>query len=208
MSAAELLRCSFCREPHHAVPNMIAGPGVNICGGCVRLAVEVLAEQGVTVPRAREAFPPQDMAADPRVLDLMLRSRIEQWAERPADERIGPESNPYMLRWYLRQDRERGHVYLHHFLRSDDDRALHDHPWPFSSLILDGAYREITPEGDTVAKPGDLVLRHRPELPHRIELLSSNVTTLVITGPKEREWGFHCPRGWVSWQDFGVRGCG
>lgn len=30
--------------------------------------------------------------------------------------------------------------------------------------------------------------------------------TLFITGPKVREWGFHCPKGWKHWRDFvGVR---
>lgn len=33
-------------------------------------------------------------------------------------------------------------VYLHEFLRSDHDRCLHDHPWPFLSIILAGGYHE------------------------------------------------------------------
>lgn len=35
-------------------------------------------------------------------------------------------------------------LYLHQFLRSDDDRALHDHPACAASLILSGAYIEHT----------------------------------------------------------------
>jgi hypothetical protein len=38
-------------------------------------------------------------------------------------------------------------VYLHHFLRSDDDRALHDHPWINLSLLLDGCYLEHCGDG-------------------------------------------------------------
>jgi len=33
-------------------------------------------------------------------------------------------------------------IYLHHILRSDKDRHLHDHPWDYSSIILKGGYFE------------------------------------------------------------------
>jgi hypothetical protein len=26
--------------------------------------------------------------------------------------------------------------------------------------------------------------------------------TLFITGRRVRDWGFHCPKGWVPWQEF------
>ena len=36
-------------------------------------------------------------------------------------------------------------LYLHEFSRSDDDRALHDHPWLFNlSVLLSGTYVEHT----------------------------------------------------------------
>jgi hypothetical protein len=38
-----------------------------------------------------------------------------------------------------------GGVYLHHIVRSDWDRCLHDHPWGFRSLMLWGGYHEETP---------------------------------------------------------------
>ena len=31
-------------------------------------------------------------------------------------------------------------IYLHTIWCSDDDRALHDHPWPRCSIIVDGGY--------------------------------------------------------------------
>jgi hypothetical protein len=34
---------------------------------------------------------------------------------------------------------------LHHILRSDHDRALHDHPWPNASFVLSGGYWEVVP---------------------------------------------------------------
>jgi hypothetical protein len=37
-----LLVCSFCGKSHHQVAKLIAGPGVYICDGCVRLAEGVI----------------------------------------------------------------------------------------------------------------------------------------------------------------------
>lgn len=55
-------------------------------------------------------------------------------------------ARPYMRRWYLtRQHRLLNNIYLHHILRSDDDRALHDHPWWNVSVVLRGGYYEWTP---------------------------------------------------------------
>lgn len=56
-------------------------------------------------------------------------------------------NNPYMLRWFLfRSQRfdKLPRLYLHKFLRSDDDRAPHDHPWWFVSIILRGSYTEYS----------------------------------------------------------------
>jgi hypothetical protein len=47
-----------------------------------------------------------------------------------------------------------GGVKLHHILRSDDDRDLHDHPWSFLSIVLKGGYWEHTPT-DCPSRPLD-----------------------------------------------------
>lgn len=54
----------------------------------------------------------------------------------------------YMHRWILRTPW--GTLRLHHILRSDDDRHLHDHPFDFTSFLLTGGYLEIT---DTFSNP-------------------------------------------------------
>ncbi|NLC61606.1 MAG: hypothetical protein GX761_10055 [Gammaproteobacteria bacterium] len=118
-------------------------------------------------------------------------------------------------------------LYVHQFLRDDDDRALHDHPSWAASLILEGYYIE-----HTIAAGG---IHHRQEfhagalrfLPtshaHRIELPRLIVDngdpvvrkedppapcwTLFLFGPTVREWGFHCPEaGWIHWRDFTAPG--
>jgi len=124
---------------------------------------------------------------------------------------------PYLRRWWLLPRNRLFNIYLHHFLRSDDDRALHDHPWPNVSILLTGSYVEVLPA--TPARPNGALLTTRlrqrfavvargPRAAHRVSLLRDEmgrerpVWTLFITGPKVRDWGFWCPRGWVPWQRF------
>lgn len=137
---------------------------------------------------------------------------------------IGGESNPYMLRWYLIPRNRWINVYLHKFVRDDDDRALHDHPWWFVSLMLWGSYREfVEPFWARFKAVGCFVIddqrtwvdrrapsiafrqanhRHRVELFKRPDGTPIPCWTIVITGPKVREWGFWCPKGFVPWWKF------
>lgn len=122
----------------------------------------------------------------------------------------------YMQRWYLIPRNPSFNIYYHRVLRDDDDRALHDHPWPSFSIMVSGALREVLPDGERIVKAGDCVYRG-PEFAHRLALIDGEpAETLFITGPRVRDWGFHCPKGFVAWQDFlepddtGLigRGCG
>src|SRR5271156_1916144 len=63
-------------------------------------------------------------------------------AKRPPDFIVGGKEFPYMRRWWIIPRNRVFNIYLHHFLRSDDDRALHDHPSWNISFILEGAYTE------------------------------------------------------------------
>lgn len=55
---------------------------------------------------------------------------------------IGGKENPYMLRWFILPRNPWFNCYMHKFLRDDDDRALHDHPWWFVSVMVSGQYIE------------------------------------------------------------------
>jgi hypothetical protein len=74
---------------------------------------------------------------------------------------IGPPDNPYLRRWWLIPRNRWFNLYLHNILRDDDDRALHDHPWANLSILLRGAYREVTPRGTHLRKRGSFVPRSR-----------------------------------------------
>lgn len=163
---------------------------------------------------------------------MTLKERLlERIARRPPDFVIGGAERPYLLRWYITPWRgwyrhvpeaERSrfqrfavwlgrvlpNLYLHQFRRSDDDRALHDHPWLFNaSLIVRGAYTEHTIDAGgvhrrVVLSAGDWRFRWGAA-PHRVELHDGPCWTLFLTSPVVREWGFHCPdAGWIHWQRF------
>jgi len=124
------------------------------------------------------------------------------------------DNDPYLYRWTLRKRSDGGRVYLHYFARSDDDAALHSHPWTGHSTILAWGYREerrfktpvpgwwFSKAERWIAKDGYMVLS-RPFVFldensleaatfHRIDLLrpDKGCWTLFEVGPYEKSWGF------------------
>lgn len=128
---------------------------------------------------------------------------------RPPDFVIGPEADLHLRRWWVIPRNKWFNIYLHQFLRSDDPRALHDHPWMNPSIVLKGAYLEHLQDGRVkLRKPWRpwvfwrLPMR-RATTAHRVALIDGKpVWTLFLTGPLVRPWGFLCPKGWVPWKDF------
>lgn len=108
----------------------------------------------------------------------------------------------YLRRWWVVPRNEFCNVYLHEIRQSDDDRALHDHPWANRSLIISGSYHEHTPDGVFVRTAGDVVDRPAEALHRLVVEPGKPVISLFMTGPVVREWGFACPKGWVPWRDF------
>ena len=138
---------------------------------------------------------------------------LSRWADsvmssRPADFVIGGD---YLERWYVVPRSGFCNVYLHRFRRGDDDRALHDHPWDNTSVVISGRYVEVTPEGEFLREAGAVISRPATAR-HRVVLLPDDnwpVVTLFFTGPKVRDWGFWCgPDGerFVPWEEFTAPG--
>lgn len=113
---------------------------------------------------------------------------------------------------------------LHHFFRSDEDH-LHDHPTWFVTLVLKGTYKDwvrcencegtgagelgegrlcgfCLGRGQVVGdymKPGSI--RFRPALhAHRVE--TEGCWTLLLFGPRKRDWGFWSPEGWIRQRTY------
>jgi hypothetical protein len=123
---------------------------------------------------------------------------------RQPDFVIGDASSPYMLRWYVIPRNKYFNVYLHKVLKSDDP-IYHDHPWWSLGIILRGSYYEHTPAGygqdnKEVFPPGKVKFRNGEYL-HWLEVKDGPVWTLFITGPKFKEWGFLCPKGWRHYKE-------
>lgn len=143
---------------------------------------------------------------------------------RDPDFAVGGVENPYLRRWFVIPRNRFFNIYLHQFLRDDDDRALHDHPWAWCSILLQGMYREHTADRPVRLRIAPSLKFSGPRRAHRIELMSAfwaendfdlacdihrerpadkaPCWTLFITSPRVRTWGFHCPKGWVPWQEF------
>lgn len=128
---------------------------------------------------------------------------------------VGSLDDPYLLRWYLVPRNNWFGIYLHQFKRDDDDRALHDHPWSFISIMLKGSYKEHTDDGVILRAAPSIAFR-KAEHRHRVELVTESCWTLIFKGRVVREWGFWCPKGFVHWSKFTAqdnpgeigRGCG
>lgn len=154
-------------------------------------------------------------------LRRMVLARAEKvMASRPPDFEIGQNGDRYMLRWWIIPRNRFFNIYLHQFLHDDDDRALHDHPWASVTWVLRGGYLEHFLDGTSgIRTLGDIVTRGASTA-HRVELFKLGswrldgtpdhapgpeivqATTLFFTGPIIRDWGFHCPKGWVPWQKY------
>lgn len=147
------------------------------------------------------------------MLDGLKRSVVDNKpASAPHGVTIGGDDSPYLRRWFVTPRGDGPACYLHQFLRDDDDRALHDHPWASCGIILGGGYIEMMPDGSALRGVGDVVIRE-PEHRHRVVLHRDAygapipAWTLFLVGPRAREWGFWCPGAgegerFVHWRDF------
>jgi len=118
-----------------------------------------------------------------------------------------------MQRWWRVPRNWASNCYFHIVRRSDDDRALHDHPWLSLSLVLDGGYfeHEIMEGGihrKTWRGPGAMRFRWSGRKAHRLELAVDGMgekpaRTIFTTGPVLRRWGFHAgEHGWIDAYDW------
>ena len=131
---------------------------------------------------------------------------------------------PLLTRYHLIATRAFG-IYVHHLHVSDEDRALHDHPWSFVTVLLSSGYFEWTPTTAprrTSARtdlrlvgyqvfcrswyPRFSVLYRPAEWAHRLELVRPT-WTLVFRWRVRRAWGFFSPRGWLPWRAYGRAYC-
>lgn len=141
-----------------------------------------------------------------KIKDLSLN-----WLERHDRKRIIMDrqcNEPLLTRYYLfLKDRKRFpfNIFLHKFHKGDPG-DVHDHPWPYFTLILAGGYYEWVPKFANGIMIGEIQMWRGPghfrfcgsTSYHRIEL-KEGVTpwTLFMPGPQTREWGFLVKNKWI-----------
>jgi len=142
-----------------------------------------------------------------KIKDLSLN-----WLERHDRKRVimdRESKEPYLERYYIfLKDRKNFpfNVFIHKFLKSDPD-DVHDHPWPYATLILSGGYWEWIPKIDTLGHQWGEYRVWRgaghfricdAKSYHRIEL-DPNVTawSLFMPGIQKKEWGFLVKDKWI-----------
>jgi hypothetical protein len=105
-----------------------------------------------------------------------------RWAEP-----LGKPECPYMYRWAIVLFGFS--IRLHHWIRSDDKRYFHDHPWGFVLLVLRGGYTDVSPTGEDLVRAGSVRFRsafHR----HYVSVPKGGAWTLLLCCPAFRNWGF------------------
>jgi hypothetical protein len=90
---------------------------------------------------------------------------------------------------------------------------MHDHPWPYLTIVIKGGYWEHVPvfnkEGEMFAEisrwrgPGSIIKRSANEF-HWLELDErvGPATTIFFMGPQQRDWGFLVKNKWIQWQKY------
>lgn len=143
---------------------------------------------------------------------LYHRARVAAAAREPdfCVMRADTDDAVYLRRWWLVRRNNYLNIYLHQMIL-DDDAVFHDHPYWSVSLMLHGRLTEFycknPPDGPRQYRSvsaGQIVFRsgrfaHQLVIPDH---LRGATWTIFITGPRYKEWGFWCPRGWRLWSDY------
>ena len=105
-------------------------------------------------------------------------------------DKVGLPDCPYLERWILNFNLFS--IRLHKWHSSDDQRYFHDHEWDYITFVLRGSYRDISPNKEVNLKALTIAYR-KAEHQHKVLLLKKPCYTLLLTGPKRRQFGF-----WVN----------
>lgn len=165
-----------------------------------------------------------------------LPEYMERWWILGADSLARNADNPTWGYVAFQRARSRSRLYqwltkhvairLHHVLRSDTDRHLHDHPAWNISIVLKGGYWEEVPacaqrwnllvtddpqcfgvDACEVTRrvwrgPGSIVFRRASDR-HRLVLPSGQTSwSIFIVGRKTQSWGFYTAVGKVPWRKY------
>lgn len=144
--------------------------------------------------------------------------RFLTWALGEPEKLTSGAGFVYMYRWVFWR-RRWGSLYLHHFVRDDGARDMHDHPRAFTSLGLWGSYYEESAVVEPYGSGAFLLVSHKryrapwlrhfsAEHTHRLKIAPGRTCwTLVYAGRVTRPWGFWAQHSgdlfkWVPWREY------
>lgn len=135
------------------------------------------------------------------IMEMAARAWCQTFARTLQVQHISPNGVPYLERYFAagwsptNKRAPAGAIFLHHFVASDPDDAVHSHPWGWSaSLILAGGYREerCSEDGQLSVRefhPGEVNVIEADDK-HRIDLLAADCWSLFLAGNYKQAWQF------------------
>lgn len=115
---------------------------------------------------------------------------------------INCDKEPYLKRWYLIR-RESCGLFIHKFIRGDEDRALHDHPWNFVIIPLWRGYVEHQDSGRKRRVWPLMISIRKGEFRHRVELVGAKPAwSIFVRFRRRRDWGFWPNKVFVHWKKW------
>lgn len=115
-----------------------------------------------------------------------------------------PDTGDTLLTRYRLFQTPWGGVYIHRH-ENPDTRRLHDHPWPFVSVVLRGGYRERRSYGPVDTHIQRFNVKRATDA-HYIRSLDRVPTwTLFLVGRRQRTWGFIDEQGVWTAHDAATR---
>lgn len=157
--------------------------------------------------------------ATPKVCSWLIRRAVKT-----PYSHIGSKEDVYMYRYWLFNPYNTDYdtysisphkwfpwnIRIHHIMRPDQDRDLHDHPWNAKTFILEGWYveerfvnKDINDlKYDIERRAGGTASLKYGEY-HRIkEISDGGVWTLFISGKYQGTWGFWVNGAKVQWRKY------
>ena len=141
-------------------------------------------------------------------------SRSPRWALWSSMHITKPDGSSYLRRLRIVETPWFG-LLLHHIDGPDTEADPHDHPWWFASLVLRGGYTEVVWPQASLWGVGKIRKRHSRwswhAMPlvaaHRITRIEPGTITLVVHGPRVKNWGFWIwdekgRRPWIPWTEY------
>lgn len=154
---------------------------------------------------------------------IVSRPSVAAWLIERAQRTPYKHLPGYMHRWWLfnptppendgkgRRFEWLPSVRVHHILRADHARDMHNHPWSFRTIILRGWYIEtrerqkngrMYPRVTYFREAGDTAKLDADGFHHVSKVSDGGVYTLFISWRWRHVWGFKTPDGFVAWRDY------